>query len=108
MTGAETAPVIEPKAKIVGGTVAEGVDKPDRPGGTVPILELKALSKSFGGLQAVRNVSLQIMPGDRKAVIGPNGAGKTTLFNVITGIFPATSGQILLLDRKSTRLNSSH
>ena len=61
-----------------------------------PVLELKGLSKSFGGLHAVRGVDLKIMPGDRKAIIGPNGAGKTTLFNLITGIFPSTSGQVLL------------
>jgi branched-chain amino acid transport system ATP-binding protein len=61
-----------------------------------PVLELRSLSKSFGGLHAVRNVTFQIMPGDRKAIIGPNGAGKTTLFNLITGIFPASSGQVLL------------
>ncbi len=61
--------------------------------GDVPVLELKGLCKSFGGLQAVRDVTLTIMPGDRKAIIGPNGAGKTTLFNVITGIYPATAGQ---------------
>jgi branched-chain amino acid transport system ATP-binding protein len=68
----------------------------------LPVLELKALSKSFGGLQAVRGVSLTIMPGERKAIIGPNGAGKTTLFNLISGIFPATSGQILLFGRDVT------
>jgi branched-chain amino acid transport system ATP-binding protein len=67
-----------------------------------PVLELKSLSKSFGGLHAVRNVTLQIMPGDRKAIIGPNGAGKTTLFNLITGIYPATSGQVLLFGRDVT------
>ncbi|MPZ57341.1 MAG: ATP-binding cassette domain-containing protein [Rhizobiales bacterium] len=64
--------------------------------GAPPVLELKGLSKSFGGLHAVRDVSLQIFAGDRKAIIGPNGAGKTTLFNLITGIFPSTSGQVLL------------
>ena len=64
--------------------------------GKVPVLELKSLCKSFDGLQAVRDVTLQIMPGDRKAIIGPNGAGKTTLFNVITGIYPATSGHVVL------------
>jgi branched-chain amino acid transport system ATP-binding protein len=68
-----------------------------------PILELKSLSKSFGGLRAVRDVELQVRPCDRKAIIGPNGAGKTTLFNVITGILPATAGQVLLFGRDVTR-----
>jgi branched-chain amino acid transport system ATP-binding protein len=67
-----------------------------------PVLELKDLSKTFGGLRAVRGVSLTIMPGERKAIIGPNGAGKTTLFNLISGIFPATSGQVLLFGRDVT------
>jgi branched-chain amino acid transport system ATP-binding protein len=71
-------------------------------GGQVPALELKALCKSFGGLQATRQVTLRIMPGDRKAIIGPNGAGKTTLFNLITGIYPATSGQVLLFGKDVT------
>ena len=68
-----------------------------------PVLELKALSKSFGGLRAVRDVDLAVLPGDRKAVIGPNGAGKTTLFNLVTGILPATSGEVLLFGRDVTR-----
>ena len=70
--------------------------------GDVPVLELRSLCKSFGGLQATRSVSLRIMPGDRQAIIGPNGAGKTTLFNLITGIHPVTSGQILLYGRDVT------
>jgi len=70
--------------------------------GDVPVLELKALCKSFGGLQATRSVSLRIMPGDRQAIIGPNGAGKTTLFNLITGIYPVTSGQVLLYGKDVT------
>jgi len=70
--------------------------------GDVPVLELKGLCKSFGGLHAVRDVTLQIMPGDRKAIIGPNGAGKTTLFNVITGIHPATAGNIILFGQDVT------
>ncbi len=70
--------------------------------GEQPVLELKGLSKSFGGLHAVRDVNLRIMPGDRKAIIGPNGAGKTTLFNLITGIHPSTSGQVLLFGRDVT------
>ncbi len=79
------------------------MSQPSGANGGQPLLELKALSKTFGGLQAVRGVSLAIMPGDRKAIIGPNGAGKTTLFNLITGIFPATSGQVLLFGRDVTR-----
>ena len=73
-----------------------------RANGGKPALELRGLSKSFGGLRAVRDVSLEIMPGDRKAIIGPNGAGKTTLFNLITGIFPASSGQVLLFGQDVT------
>jgi len=71
-----------------------------------PVLELKDLSKTFDGLQAVRDVNLIVLPGDRRAIIGPNGAGKTTLFNVITGIFPATSGQVLLFGRDITNWSS--
>ncbi|MGA8615522.1 MAG: ABC transporter ATP-binding protein [Xanthobacteraceae bacterium] len=71
-----------------------------------PVLELKDLSKTFGGLRAVRGVSLTIMPGERKAIIGPNGAGKTTLFNLISGIFPATSGQVLLFGKDVTSWSS--
>ena len=71
--------------------------------GNVPVLELKDLAKSFGGLRAVRGVSLKILPGERKAIIGPNGAGKTTLFNLITGILPASSGQVLLYGKDVTR-----
>jgi branched-chain amino acid transport system ATP-binding protein len=51
----------------------------------------------------VRDVTFKIMPGDRKAIIGPNGAGKTTLFNLITGIFPATSGQVMLFGQDVTK-----
>ncbi len=72
----------------------------------VAVLELKSLCKSFGGLQATRDVTLRIMAGDRKAIIGPNGAGKTTLFNLITGIYPATSGHVLLFGQDVTRWRS--
>ena len=74
----------------------------NRTNGKVPVLELKALDKRFDGLHAVRDVTLQIMAGDRKAIIGPNGAGKTTLFNLITGIYPVTSGQVLLFGQDVT------
>jgi branched-chain amino acid transport system ATP-binding protein len=71
-------------------------------GREVPALELRDLSKSFGGLQATRDVTLRVMAGDRKAIIGPNGAGKTTLFNLITGIFPVSSGHVLLFGQDVT------
>jgi branched-chain amino acid transport system ATP-binding protein len=72
------------------------------PGG-VPALELRGLSKSFGGLVAVEEVALRVFPGERKAIIGPNGAGKTTLFNLVSGVLPATSGEVLLFGRDVTR-----
>ncbi|HLG76668.1 MAG TPA: ATP-binding cassette domain-containing protein, partial [Ktedonobacteraceae bacterium] len=62
----------------------------------VPLLELRDVTKRFGGLAAVQDVSLRIMPGEIISIIGPNGAGKTTVFNLITGIYRVTSGDILL------------
>src|SRR5262249_21447414 len=71
--------------------------------GGEPVLELRALSKSFRGLPAVRDVTLKIMPGDRKAIIGPHGARKTTLFKLITRILPANSGQIVRFGQDVTK-----
>jgi branched-chain amino acid transport system ATP-binding protein len=59
------------------------------------LLQTKNLSKSFGALIAVKDVSLSIAAGSLHSIIGPNGAGKTTLFNLLTGTFPPTSGQVL-------------
>ncbi|MES1174008.1 MAG: ABC transporter ATP-binding protein [Myxococcales bacterium] len=59
------------------------------------LLELRAVDKIFGGLHAVRGVSLQVEQGTIFGLIGPNGAGKTTLFNVITGVYTPEHGQIL-------------
>jgi len=67
-----------------------------------PVLQLRQLGKSFGGLTAVSDVTLEVLPGDRQAVIGPNGAGKTTLFNLITGVLPASAGRILLFGEDVT------
>ena len=58
------------------------------------MLEVRSLTKTFGSLMAVRNVSLLVKPGELRAIIGPNGAGKTTFFNLITGFFPPTTGEI--------------
>lgn len=69
-------------------------------------IETKLLSKSFGGLQALLTVSLEIEEGERWAIIGPNGAGKTTLFNLISGFLFPTSGQIYLFGREVTNLQA--
>lgn len=61
---------------------------------TGPLLELSKVTKRFGGLAAVQDVDLQINTGEIISVIGPNGAGKTTVFNLITGIYQPTSGDI--------------
>ena len=59
-----------------------------------PLLEVRAVSKIFGGLKALDRVSLTVKPGEIFGLIGPNGAGKTTLFNLISGALPATGGRI--------------
>jgi branched-chain amino acid transport system ATP-binding protein len=61
----------------------------------VSLLQVKNVSKHFGSLVAVSGVSMTVEPGELRAVIGPNGAGKTTFFNLITGFFRPTSGNII-------------
>ena len=67
------------------------------------MLEIRGLSKSFGGVKATDNVSLDFADGSLTAVIGPNGAGKSTFFNLITGALKPDSGQILLERRRYGR-----
>jgi branched-chain amino acid transport system ATP-binding protein len=69
-----------------------------------PVLRLRGIGRRFGGLHAVRDVDLDVAPGERRAVLGPNGAGKTTLFNVISGDFPPTAGSIEFRGRDVTAL----
>ncbi len=64
------------------------------------LLELRGVGKSFGALEVLSQIDLDIEAGKITSVIGPNGAGKTTLFNVISGRFPVSSGTILFKDAK--------
>jgi branched-chain amino acid transport system ATP-binding protein len=58
------------------------------------MISLKKVTKRFSGLAALSDISFDVLPGNIKGIIGPNGAGKTTLFNVITGVFPPTGGEV--------------
>ena len=67
-------------------------------------LSLRNVGKSFGNLEIIRGVNLEIARGERHAIIGPNGAGKTTLFNLVSGRFPLSSGEIWLNDVRVDQL----
>ena len=67
-----------------------------------PVLEIDALTKNFGGLKALQNISFSINPGEIVGLIGPNGAGKTTLFNCVAGIEKPTAGKILFTNDGAT------
>lgn len=71
-----------------------------------PILELKNLTKNFGGLTAVNQLTLPFYAQKLQSIIGPNGAGKTTLFNLITGMFPPDSGHIFFKGEDITHLSA--
>jgi branched-chain amino acid transport system ATP-binding protein len=68
------------------------------------LVELQGITKAFGGLRAVRDVTLHVNRGEIFSVIGPNGSGKSTLFNLISGVLPVTSGTIRVLDRDTRGL----
>jgi len=70
-----------------------------------PLLKLNNVSKFFGGLAAVQDLDLEVKPKEIISVIGPNGAGKTTVFNLITGIYRPTSGDIVLAGRSLAGLS---
>jgi branched-chain amino acid transport system ATP-binding protein len=72
----------------------------------MPLLELRALTKKFGGLFAVSEVDLDVNEGQIRGLIGPNGAGKSTLFNAVTGFFKPTSGKVSFNGEDITGLRS--
>jgi len=71
------------------------------------LLRVEKMSHDFGGLRAVNNYNLEIEPGQVRGLIGPNGAGKTSIFNLITGIYRPTEGDIILDGRKITGLQAN-
>lgn len=74
----------------------------------MPGLEVRGLTKRFGGLTVAEDIDFDLMPGDRKALIGPNGAGKSTFSNLVTGILTPTSGAVRLDDQDIGGLNEAH
>jgi branched-chain amino acid transport system ATP-binding protein len=70
------------------------------------ILELKDVNKFFGGVQAVKDMSFVIETGELAGLIGPNGAGKTTIFNLVTGVYDVTSGEIEFKGKNINRLKT--
>jgi branched-chain amino acid transport system ATP-binding protein len=73
---------------------------------TAPTLRLRGVGRRFGGLYAVRDVSLDVAEGERRAILGPNGAGKTTLFNVLSGDMPPSSGTVELFGIDVTEMSA--
>jgi branched-chain amino acid transport system ATP-binding protein len=71
------------------------------------LLEVKALTKYFGGLAALSNLDLSIEEGEIRGIIGPNGAGKTTLYNVVSGLYRPTSGKIFYKNQRIDGLKTS-
>lgn len=84
-------------AGIYGGSPREPAKTDD------PLLRLDRISRRFGTLKAVNEVSFAMAPGELRAVIGPNGAGKTTFFNLISGLHAPTSGQVWFAGQEITR-----
>jgi branched-chain amino acid transport system ATP-binding protein len=73
-----------------------------------PALSLQGVSRRFGGVEAVRGVTLDIAYGERRVILGPNGAGKSTLFNLVAGEFRPSTGKVLLFGKDVTSLSPQY
>jgi branched-chain amino acid transport system ATP-binding protein len=96
---------VQPSSSEAGTTVTattRSVVEEDREAGAVETLRLEGLGVSFGRVRAVHDVSLTAFSGTRRAILGPNGAGKTTLFNLITGVYKPSQGNIFLFGQNVT------
>jgi branched-chain amino acid transport system ATP-binding protein len=80
------------------------MENPQRESRAFAVLQVRSLSKNFGGLAAVNNLSFEVEVGVLHGIIGPNGAGKTTLINLLSGELPASSGQIIFQGNDISRL----
>src|SRR5439155_26404867 len=80
-----------------GSSSAAKAEVPRRPWGSTLVLELRHVTRQFGGLVAVSYLSMTVARGTIHGLIGPNGAGKSTVFNLISGILPTSSGLVLFI-----------
>lgn len=98
----KASPVATPKAGPEGATIDALPRRTLPPAGT-PLLRVQGVTKRFGGLTAVDHVSFDVRSGEIVGLIGPNGAGKSTLFNLVTGVLPASEGQIAVMGQQVER-----
>ena len=76
--------------------MSEGSETAGRPDAVAPAIELRGISKSFGHVQANKDISMRVMPGTIHGIIGENGAGKSTLMSILYGFYKADAGEILV------------
>ncbi len=86
---------------------SKGIPVP-RENEAVPILEVENISKNFGGLKAISNLTFSVLQGEILGIIGPNGAGKTTLFNILSGVYKPDRGTVKFQGPVVSQLNKSH
>ncbi len=91
-------PPLPPFGEGGGGDLSKGNEIRDS-----LMLEIIQVDRFFGGFQALKNINLKVEEGEFRGLIGPNGSGKTTIFNVVSGVFPASAGQVKFLSEEITR-----